>query len=528
MKLLQRPKEIVSELFGTLSLCWQKQKETTKGAILTFVLCAVFIAAGYYCITYEYYAIAFLPLALLVLLFVLFKFKYALLLVAFAVPLSIDMQFGESALSLPSEVLLILITLLFLWQAFFKSEYDIRILRNPVSLFLILGLSWTLVTSFFSEIPLASFKYLLSKLWFVIPCYFLCVTLVKGVSGIRMFYIAHSLSFVAVIVYSTFSLLTEGVELSTAHYVMQPFYNDHTAYGAILALWFPLSLYFSFSDRKVCPNVYYRVLFVLISLFVLLGFVLSYSRAAWLSMFGAIGVFVLVKMRMKLKTFLVLSGSCILILLVFWNSIVGFLQGNEQDSSGNIAEHITSMTNISTDASNVERLNRWACALLMFKDSPVVGLGPGTYQFLYSGYQKSANLTIISTDSGDLGSTHSEYLKPLSEEGFPGMLFVICLFISTIFVGIRAYNRTEDKALANAALFLTMSLCTYYVHALMNNFLETEKLSVPFWCMTAMTVAIDVYAKKKKTESNSIKMDSEKKKIFSEKKKLESSSGKSE
>ena len=60
------------------------------------------------------------------------------------------------------------------------------------------------------------------------------------------------------------------------------------------------------------------------------------------------------------------------------------------------------------------------------------------------------------------------------------------------------------------------------------DFLETEKLSVPFWCMTAMTVAIDVYAKKKKTESNSIKMDSEKKKIFSEKKKLESSSSKSE
>ena len=81
--------------------------------------------------------------------------------------------------------------------------------------------------------------------------------------------------------------------------------------------------------------------------------------------------------------------------LIFWSSILGMLQQNNQDSSGNMVEHMTSITNISTDDSNVERLNRWACAFAMFDERPIVGWGPGTYKFIYSGYQKSYNLLKI-------------------------------------------------------------------------------------------------------------------------------------
>ena len=52
-----------------------------------------------------------------------------------------------------------------------------------------------------------------------------------------------------------------------------------------------------------------------------------------------------------------------------------------KDSSDNLLKHITSISNISTDASNMERINRWKCALKMFVEKPVFGWGPGTYQF---------------------------------------------------------------------------------------------------------------------------------------------------
>jgi len=38
-------------------------------------------------------------------------------------------------------------------------------------------------------------------------------------------------------------------------------------------------------------------------------------------------------------------------------------------------------------------------------------------------------------------------------------------------------------------------LITYYAHGLMNNFLDTDKASVPFWGFTAMIVALDFYSR---------------------------------
>ncbi|HQN98780.1 MAG TPA: hypothetical protein PKU86_04960, partial [Bacteroidales bacterium] len=38
-----------------------------------------------------------------------------------------------------------------------------------------------------------------------------------------------------------------------------------------------------------------------------------------------------------------------------------------------------------------------------------------------------------------------------------------------------------------------IGLITYYIHGFMNNFLDTDKLSVPFWAFYAMIVALDLY-----------------------------------
>ena len=46
------------------------------------------------------------------------------------------------------------------------------------------------------------------------------------------------------------------------------------------------------------------------------------------------------------------------------------------------------------------------------------------------------------------------------------------------------------------ALAFTLSLLTYYIHGVFNNFLDTDKLSVPFWAFTAVIVALDIYSEK--------------------------------
>ncbi len=474
--------------------------ESKQNALLIVLLCSLFLSGFFYTMLYEYYFYLLIPVILLFVLLLIFNIKIAPFLIAFATPLSVTYSIKELAISLPSEPLLIFVMLLFLWQVFFTKRYDKKILVHPISIMIFISLAWTFITSLFSIDLFVSFKYLLSQFWFIIPCYFVVIPLFKKLNNLKNFFLCYVIPLTVIVIVCIMLLSTENFALSYAHYVMKPFYNDHTAYGAVVALFVPLSFVFVIGNNKLTPNVYWRAFSIFIFVVLVLGLIFSYSRAAWASVLAAIAVFIAAKMKIKLKTILIGLGVVSVFVLIFWSSILGMLQKNDQDSSGNMVEHMTSITNISTDDSNVERLNRWACALGMFEDRPIVGWGPGTYKFIYSGYQKSYNLTQISTDAGDLGSTHSEYLKPLSEQGVFGTIAVLLVFLTTVVIGLRVYNKAEDKAVSDLALFLVMSLVTYYTHGVFNNFLETEKLAVPFWGLTAMIVALDIYYPKKRVE----------------------------
>ncbi|MEE1098103.1 MAG: O-antigen ligase family protein [Bacteroidales bacterium] len=498
-KLVENIKSVFSKTFGRLD-------SNIQTYICVAVCCALFIAGGVYCLTYEYYYYALLPVVLLGLLFVVRNMKAAILLIALFTPLSIGMSFKEVAITIPSEPILILVMLLFFWNWFFTGKFESKILAHPISVAVIINLLWTLITAIFSEDPIVSLKYLLSQLWFIIPCFYLAVSLFKNIKKANLFIILYCVSLCVVICYATANFGSKGFAFSFAHYSMQPFFNDHTAYGAAIALMIPSVSYFLLYGKKMgFGNLKMLSIYLLLGVLIL-GFILSYSRAAWLSLVAAVGVWVLVKLKLSLKTYIYGGLALCLVLALSWGSIMSMFEKNDQDSSGNMAEHISSITNISTDDSNVERLNRWACALQMFEERPLFGWGPGMYAFVYGSYQKSFNMTQISTDAGDLGSTHSEYLRPLSEQGLIGMLTNTAVFIITVIMGLRAYNRVEDKKLANLALFVVMSLITYYVHGFLNQFLETDKLAVPFWGLTAIIVAIDLYAPKK-VKSNCIKQD---------------------
>ncbi|PIY02858.1 MAG: hypothetical protein COZ21_11985, partial [Bacteroidetes bacterium CG_4_10_14_3_um_filter_31_20] len=205
--------------------------------------------------------------------------------------------------------------------------------------------------------------------------------------------------------------------------------------------------------------------------------------------------------KIKFRTFILLSVGTVVLLLLFWTQIYMKLEKNRQDTSSNFSEQLQSITNVSTDASNLERLNRWDCAVRMFKEKPVFGWGPGTYMFKYAPFQLSYERTIISTNSGDLGNAHSEYLGPLSESGILGTLTFLAVVIASIYYAMRVYRKTKDKNVKIIVLSVTIGLITYYTHGILNNFLDTDKLSALFWGYTAIIVALDIAENEKKNES---------------------------
>ena len=84
----------------------------------------------------------------------------------------------------------------------------------------------------------------------------------------------------------------------------------------------------------------------------------------------------------------------------------------------------------------------------------------------------------------------------LAESGFLGSISFLILVATILYTAIHAYSRTRDKRLKTLLMSSLLGLITYIIHGTMNNFLDTDKLSVPFWGFTAIIVAIDIYTRK--------------------------------
>ncbi len=466
---------------------------TEKSKIVwVYLLTAVFLVVNFFLVLQkDVYWLFLLPIALIVLIYYLISLDKILLFITFLTPFAVELRGMEGGLgvSLPTEPLMFGVLLIFVANLLLDRGYDKKAATHPISYVIYASLLWMFFTSLTSEIPLVSLKYLLSRLWFVVPFYFVAVLMFKKTSNIKKFMILYMIALSIIVIYTIIQHAKYGFEEDAGHWVMSPFYNDHTAYGAILAMFLPVAVGFVFFPQITKRE---RIFSFIMLTILTTGIILSYGRAAWISVLVAIGVFILIKLRIK---FYIIAASFIFIVgtfFVFQNQIFDKLSKNKQDSSGNITEHVQSISNITSDASNLERINRWQAALRLFNERPIVGWGPGTYQFVYSPFQSSQEKTIISTNLGDKGNAHSEYLGSLADMGIPGMFIFILLVIFIIITGLRVY-KNGDINVKFLSLMALLGLISYFAHGFLNNFLDTDKLSVPFWGFIAILVALDIY-----------------------------------
>jgi putative inorganic carbon (HCO3(-)) transporter len=439
-----------------------------------------------------------LPALLAVFLLVVFSFDKLLYLVVFFAPLSLPLSEVMPGLSfdmfLPTEPILFGLLILFLLKIIHERNFDRDILTHPVSMAIYLNLLWILLTSLTSTMPVVSIKFLLARIWFVVCRYLLTAKIFKDGKKMEQYVWLYLIAFLVVIFYATYRHLGYGLwDKQAAHFVVSPFYNDHTSYGAAIAMYLPFAMLFAFG-KHYSKKIRNAAMVVLGFLF--MAFILSYSRAAWVSMMAALAVWVIIKLKIRFQPIFITAIIEIALVFSFQHQIVMQLERNSDDSSSNLTEHFSSISNISSDASNLERLNRWGCAIRMFKEKPVFGFGPGTYMFQYATFQLKKERTIISTNAGDRGNAHSEYLGPLSESGVLGLVTFLIIVITVLYTGIHAYTRLKNSRLRSIVLAAIIGLVTYYVHGFLNNFLDTDKLSVPFWGFTAMIVAADIYSRR--------------------------------
>ena len=479
-----------------MRLSLSNKQETTWVYLVSFL----FIAMNAVLIAREFYFFSLVPILLVIILVAVYSLDKLIYIAVFVTPLSVKLsevvEGLEFDLALPSEPLIIGIMVFFLLKYLFEGKFDKRVMRHPVSIAIWLNLIWVFITSLTSTMPLVSLKFMTSRLWFIIAFYLVVSQIFKNIDNIKKYIWIYIISFLFVIGYAWSQLVTFGFfDQQAAHHVVQPFFTDHTSYGAILAMLLPFVI--GFVATMTNNSLFQRVSAWIVLAILIAATLFSYTRAAWISVIGALGVFVILWLRIKFSYILLIGVAGIAFLFTQWTDIQIQLEQNRQDSSEDLMEHVKSISNVATDASNLERMNRWSCAIRMFKQKPIFGWGPGTYMFNYAPFQLEREKTTISTNAATLGNAHSEYIGPLAESGFLGTISFLAIVITTIITGVRNWTRKGNTNIRILSLSLLLGLITYYLHGLLNNFLDTDKASVLFWGFTAGIVTIDLFQREK-------------------------------
>lgn len=467
---------------------------TISNKIWVYVLGIAFILINSFVVfQYDLLLMAALPAVILLLLATFYHTDKVLLFTFFCAPLSLNLEdmgaFGVG-MYLPTEPILFGLTILFVLDQLRRPSIGKGILWHPISISIYMYLIWLLFTSITSARPDVSFKFLLSRVWFFVPVLFYGAKVFADPDKRKQSLWLYLIPLTGVVLYTLVRHAGHGFAEDPGHWVMSPFYKDHTSYGAILALFTPIVVGF-LSEKDLAFYKKFALWSILIVLIV--GLYFSYTRAAWLSLVGGLGVYAILKYKVPFKLLVVVTAIAAVFAINEREKILLDLERNRSEhTTEDLGERLESVSNISTDASNLERINRWNSAISMYEKRPVVGYGPGTYAMEYAPHQDPKDMTIISSNYGDMGNAHSEYLGALAEAGLPGAILFTLIVVFVFLTGAKLYHALpigEDKTMV---MIIVVALSTYFAHSALNNYLDTDKAAVPVWGMVAILIAIQI------------------------------------
>jgi len=395
--------------------------------------------------------------------------------------------YGGSQITLPTEPLAAILFIMVLFEFYREKEFLIQIIKQPISIGLLLLLFIWMASSITSSMPTISFKYTLVNTVFLVGAVGGSILLLKKYNfDFRHLYLLSILPLLFFGLYSIYTLLPYHFNPGAAPLIAQPFFKDHTIYSASIALFvFPLLLWPIYNPKS---NKNYLIsaigVLLLVSLFI------SSSRAAWLSIIVS-GLFIgFIYFGGKAKHLFLIGIAALTMLWFNSKSIENTFLINPYSSSetdGSLQDQALSVTNVNSDVSNIERLNRWRCALRMGMDKPLTGFGPATFPFQYLVYQRESEMTYISVTNpfntilGRGGSAHSEYLLLLSESGWIGFITWMGLQFIFLFSFFKIWNSALTLNEKKLSLVMYISLLTYTIHSLFNNYLGNAAFSIAYW-----------------------------------------------
>jgi hypothetical protein len=270
-------------------------KGQTKSILTGFCLItALCLLVG---IAKEWYFLAVLPIALLVGYIALIDFKKLFWLLLASIPIATEVSLpGGLTLDIPDEPLMIGLTGIYLLYMLKPGrKLSDNVFNHPITIILFLHLSWIFITAITSQIHFVSFKFFASKIWYIIPFYFLAGRIVINKEDWKKVFWVILIPLVFTVIFVLLKHAAVGFSLKGINKAVRPFYRNHVSYACLMVLFMPF-MWYALKWYKRDSKQWWLVIFGIVILF--LGIQFSYTRAAYVALVGAIGAYYIIKFRL--------------------------------------------------------------------------------------------------------------------------------------------------------------------------------------------------------------------------------------
>ena len=399
----------------------------------------------------------------------------------FAIPLSTELNITASlGIDFPDELGMMLLTGLFFLKTLHQPKwFPSNLKKEPLFLILVCILSWTCISACFASNSLLSIKFILAKLWYIVPFVIMPQWMLRSETNIKKLTILLLAPMLFVVIQTLVRHAYYGFSFVDIKKTVFPFFRNHVNYSSMLVC----LLAPAFAIRTLLPKEHSNRKWLSMAILIgLVGLFFSYSRGAWVALIIGISMAFLIKWNwVKRMSILVLS---LFIMASSWLLVEHHYMRFAPDHDHTIfhtdfSEHIAATINMK-DVSNAERFYRWVAGLRMFVEKPVTGFGPNNFYANYRPYTLNAFETWVS-DNPEHSTIHNYFLLTLSEQGLPGLFLLILLWLAMLFRLQYLYNKLQHPFYRTVAMTVAVVLAMIFSINFMSDMIETDKIGSLFW-----------------------------------------------
>jgi O-antigen ligase len=439
-----------------------------------------------------------LPAALLLIFLVITDYRSVFFLLLASLPFSIEYQFPNGfGTDLPTEPLTVGLMFIYFLTLFQRKTLEkaeilrgLNFFRHPISLMLIVGLGWATVATLNAVDTVIATKYMLAKVWYIVTFYYLGGRMLQHRADFRRFFWVIFIPLSIAVSITTIRHATLDFAFSEVNYVMQPFFRNHVTYACIMAIFLPfVGLALTWTRRGSWQQ---RLLIAGILLF-LLGIQLSFTRAAYGAVVGAMGFYFIVKWRLT-KYFIAASIIGIIGFVGYItsdNKYLDYAPKFERTITHQSFDNLLEATAKGEDISTMERVYRWVAGFRMVGERPLTGFGPNNFFDSYKTYTVTKFKTYVS-DNPDGSTVHCYYLLMAIEQGILGAILFFALIFYVLLRGEQIYHKARSTWQKHTTMAALLSMVTILILIIINDLIETDKIGSFFYMNLAILTNMDL------------------------------------